>query len=57
MNPSELATKMLQWEQQRRELDALEDEIKAAVRQANISAVSYTTKGDEHGHGRTVFNR
>jgi len=31
MNPSELAEKMLTWEQAKRDLDALEVEIKAAV--------------------------
>lgn len=31
MNASELAMKMLEWEEKRRDLDELEDEIKSAV--------------------------
>jgi hypothetical protein len=55
MNASELATKMLQWEQKRLELDALETEIKEAV----LTIGKTQTVGNvraSYSKGRTTYD-
>ena len=55
MNASELAIKMLEWEQNKRKLDALEAEIKAAVLEAGKTQTVGSVRAS-YSSGRTTYD-